>query len=386
MSIFDLVVIGLGAHGSAVAAHAAASGLSVCGVDEGAPPHDRGSHHGESRIIRQAYFEGPPYVPLLLRAYDLWDALQADVGESLFSRTGGLMVGRSDGDLVSGALHSARLHGLAHEALAPRELTRRFPAFRPGEGMAAVFEPQAGLLRPEACVRAHLRRAETAGAVLRTHCRASLERCGDGAADVRVQTAEGETSLIRARRVAVCAGAGLSTLGLPLSHAVQVERQVVAHFAPRSPAEAPLLARLPVFLIEEDDGRLHYGFPDLGAGVKVGRHHDGVIVTPGSDIDTVVHADDIDGLRRFLAERLPSAAGELRAAVACRYTNTPDQHFVIDRIAPQLVVVSACSGHGFKFASVIGEIVSRLVRDEDPGFDLRLFEAARLAATHGRPV
>jgi sarcosine oxidase len=379
MSLFDLVVVGLGAHGSAVAAHAAASGLSVCGLDAGAPPHDRGSHHGESRIIRQAYFEGAPYVPLLLRAYRLWDALQAEVGESLFSRTGGLMLGRADGNLVSGALHSARLHGLAHEALGPPEIARRFPAFRPGDGMAAVFEPQAGVLRPEACVRAHLRRAEAAGAVLRTHCRASLEGCGDGWADVRVETAEGESSLVRTRRVAVCAGAGLAALGLPVSTAVQVERQVVAHFAPRLPAEAPVLARLPVFLIEEDDGRLHYGFPDLGTGVKVARHHGGLVARAGRDIDTAVHSDDIDGLRRFLAERLPSANGSLRGSAACRYANTPDRHFVIDRIAPQLVVVSACSGHGFKFASVIGEIVSRLVRDEDPGFDLRLFEAARLA-------
>lgn len=378
--MFDLAVVGLGAHGSAIAAHAAAAGLRVCGIDAGHPPHAAGSHHGESRIIRQAYYEHPSYVPLLQRAYALWDALQARVAEPLFSRTGGLMVGPAGGELVPGALQAARMHQLPHELLTADDVARRFASFRLPPAMLAVYEPQAGVLRPEACVRAHLRQAGQAGAVLRLGSKAAVVDRAAGHVDVQLRDAAGVQGRVQARRVVVSAGAGLADLGLPASAAVSVERQVVAHFAPRGPADAAGLAALPIFAIEEDGGRFHYGFPDLGSGVKVARHHAGAIAAPGTDIDAGVHEADVQALRGFLAARLPGANGMLRAAAACRYTNTADQHFLIDRRDPQRLVVSACSGHGFKFAPVIGEIVARLVRDEEPGFDLGLFDAARFGA------
>jgi sarcosine oxidase len=370
---FDVAIIGLGAHGSAIAAHGVATGLTVCGIDAGHPPHAAGSHHGESRIIRQAYYEDEAYVPLLLRAYALWDALQAETAEPLFFRTGGLMAGPSDGELVSGALLAARTHGLAHEALSAHDMARRFPAFRLAPGMGAVFEPQAGVLRPEACVRAHLQKAAGGGAVLRLGCQAALGDRSDGHVELMLTASDGGTSVVRARRVVVSAGAGLAALGLPASRAVQVERQVVAHFGARDPADAPMLAGLPIFAFEESDGRFHYGFPDIGSGVKVARHHGGAVTTPPHDISTAIDASDIDPLRAFLAMRLPAANGALHAAAACRYTNTSDQHFLIDDSDPRVLVVSACSGHGFKFAPVIGEVVARCVHDEEPGFDLRIF-------------
>ena len=379
MTRYDVAIVGLGTHGSAIAAHCAAAGLSVCGIDAGRPPHASGSHHGESRAIRQAYYEDVAYVPLLLRAYQLWDTLQAQSGESLFQRTGGLMIGPAEGELVAGALQAARLHGLAHTFLDASERARRFPAFRASSTMQAVFEPEAGLLRPEACVRAHLGLAAAAGATLRLDCLASVGDRSDDGVQLRLRARDGSDSVVDARRVVVSAGAGLAAMGLPASSAVEVERQVVAHFAARSPADAAGLAGLPIFAVEEADGRFHYGFPDLGSSVKVARHHGGAVAAPGAEIDTAVHEDDLATLRNFLAQRLPAANGALQAAATCRYTNTRDQHFLIDHRDPQMLVVSACSGHGFKFASVIGEVVARLVRDLDPGFDLQLFDPARLA-------
>lgn len=373
----DVVVIGLGAHGSAIAAHCAAAGLAVVGLDADDPPHPRGSHHGESRIIRQAYYEHPSYVPLLQRAYAMWDELAAQAGERLIARTGGLMIGPGDGELVPGALQSAREFGLPHEWLAAGALQARHPAFRPAPGAEAVYEPDAGILRPESCVRAFLDRARQRGADLRP--RHQVTALGSGAAGVVVEAidAQGRPHVLRAPHAIVAAGAGLPGLMSSQAHRVQVERQVVAHFEPHRPDDGAALRQLPIFAIEEPDGRFHYGFPDLGTGVKVARHHGGA-VSASAQVDDVVRDADVASLRDFLAARLPGANGRLGSAAVCRYTNAADQHFLIDRADPNLLVVSACSGHGFKFAPVIGEIASRLVQGLAPGHDITLFDAARL--------
>lgn len=369
---YDVAVLGLGAHGSAVAAHAAAAGLSVVGIDEGSPPHKGASHHGESRIIRAAYYEHPSYVPLIRRAYQGWDALQAMSAETIITRTGGLMMGPPNGELVPGALQSARLHGLAHEWLASEKLARRFPHFRYDGQIEAVYEPDAGVLRPEACIRAHLAMAKGHGARLVLHHRASLDvEQGANGRHLRLRGLNGESTSIQARHVVVTAGAGLIDLGLATSSDILIERQVVAHFLPAA-AHVASLSTLPVFAIEEPGGGFYYGFPNLGTGVKVAEHHGGVV---GEDnaVDNTVHASDIENLRAFLRRRLPAANGEVGLATVCRYSNTVDAHFVIDARDPQITVISACSGHGFKFAPTIGEIVARRLQGKEADFDLGLF-------------
>jgi sarcosine oxidase len=360
MSNFDVIVVGLGAMGSAAAYALAARGLRVLGLERYRPPHRHGSHHGESRIIRKAYYEHPAYVPLLERAFAAWRELEERARARLFLRTGGLMIGAESGELVPGVLASARAHHLPHEVLSGDALAARYPQFRLDRSMIAVWEEDAGILYPEACVRAFLEGARAANAELRYGEAAQEWSCGpDG---VRVCTGQGE---YRGGALVLTAGAGMGELVAELRAHLRVERQVVAHFAPASESAALEPDRLPIFCLEEPDGAFYYGFPDLGTGCKIGRHHGDA---------------DIADIRGFMARRLPQANGALKASDECLYTDTPDFHFLVDRHPShdEVIVASVCSGHGFKFASVMGEIIAELVQGKRPAFDLSMFRMARL--------
>ena len=364
---YDVTVVGLGAMGSATASHLARRGLHVLGLDRFSPPHAFGSSHGETRIIREAYFEHPVYVPMVQRAYELWRNLEKESGTTLLRELGGVMIGRPDSDLVKGACHSAELHGLRYEMLTAGQVRERFPALHPESGMVAIWEPRAGVLFPDACISAHLAQARRRGAELRYEepmLRWEAEDSG-----VRVHTAQGE---YRAKQLIVTAGAWISALfpDLPL----RVERQVLFWFDHASGSELFAPERCPIHLWQFDGRRFFYGFPDFGDGVKVAFHHGGDDTT----VDTM-RAEVSDGevedigfaVRRFL----PAAAGTLRATTVCMYTNTPDEHFWIDRHPrhPQIMIASACSGHGFKFSPVIGEILADLAQCKRPRFDMSLF-------------
>jgi sarcosine oxidase len=366
---FDLAVAGLGAMGSAVCCHAARRGLRVVGLDRFAPPHDRGSSHGESRIIREAYFEDPRYVPIVQRAYELWHQLERDTDARLFLRTGGLMIGPPGGALVAGARASADAHRLPHEVLDAGEVRRRFPALAPADGMAAVWEPRAGVLFPEACVRAHLEAAVRAGAELRTDT-ALLGWSADGEG-VAVSTAGGE---VRASRLVLAAGAWLGALVPELTPHLTVARQPLFWYEPVDRPHDFEPERLPIYIWEWTAGRYFYGFPAIGGEVKVAPHGEGEVTDPDRARRDVAPAE-IAAMRDLLARFMPGAAGRSTRAVACLYTNTPDGHFVLDRhpAHPQVVIVSACSGHGFKFSSAIGEIVVGMALEEPARFDLDLF-------------
>jgi len=379
-----LIILGLGAMGSATACYAARAGLQVTGIDLHRPPHVHGSHHGESRMIRQAYFEHPAYVPFLLRAYTLWDALQADTGRELLLRTGGLMAGRHDSALIEGVLRSAAQWGLPHERLSTAQVRQRYPHFHLDRDMEAVFETAAGLLRPEACVDTFLDVARHHGARLLAPC--TVHRWHATPAGVQVHTDQG---LLEADQLVLSAGAGLPGLlarseGLPagaparIAAHVRVTRQVVAHYT-AGPAGLPLdRQHLPVFAIEEPDGRFYYGFPDLGHGLKVARHGGGEDVGH-AEVDTTLRSADLRELDAFLQRRMPGCTDAVREGIVCRYTNTPDQHFVIDRLAPNVVLCSPCSGHGMKFASAVGEEVARMAMQLPPRNDLGFFSLRRFA-------
>lgn len=358
MAAYDALVVGLGAAGSAATFHLARRGLRVLGLEQFEPAHSRGSHHGESRITRRAYFEHPDYVPLLHRAFDLWRTLEAEAGVELLRLVGGLFLGPSDGALVPGSQRSALVHGIAHEVLDADEIRRRFPALRPAASDVALFEPGAGILYSERCVQAHLRLAAEAGAELRYGER------------VLGWSAEGDACLVRTTvgshrtaRLVLTAGAWLGPLLQSLGLSLTVERQPVLWLQPLETPQLFESDRLPVWIWETADSGVYYGVPHLDRpGAKAALHHTGVIADPNS-VDRQVTPADEEVVRNFVRRHLPALDGALAGGSVCLYTNTADEHFVVDRHPehPQVAFASACSGHGFKFSSVVGEILADLV-------------------------
>jgi len=369
-SAFDAIIVGLGAMGSAAACHLAKRAKKVIGLDRFAPPHSLGSSHGKTRIIREAYFEHPLYVPLIQRAYELWAELESESGDKLFRQTGGLMMGRPDSAVVAGARRSAEEHRLKHEILSAHNVRLRFPALNPIDEMIAVWEPRAGILFPERCVEAHLASARRRGAEL--HFEEPVLRWQRDGEGVRVFTNRDE---YRAGQLLLTTGSWITSFVSELRLPLTVERQIQFWFEPKNPARFQP-DRCPIHIWEHEPGKYFYGFPDLGEGVKVAGHHEGKTVDPES-IDRVVAPDEVEGMRAIVRRFLPDADGPLRSAIVCMYTNTPDGHFVIDRhpAHPQVLIASACSGHGFKFSSVIGEVLAELLVEGETQFDLDLFRA-----------
>lgn len=374
MPTADAIILGLGAMGSAAAYHLARRGVQVIGLEQYTPAHDRGSSHGRSRIIREAYFEHPDYVPLIQRAYEQWRALQEGSGARLLVMTGGLMIGPDDGVLVQGALASARMHHLPYELITADEVQRRFPPFRLQPGTVAVQEPNAGVLFPEACVRAHLDGASRAGAAL--HFEEPVLRWTADGGGVEVVTA---AQTYAASRLVITAGPWapqvLRELGLPLV----VERNVMYWFAPLRTPGAFAPERFPIYIYEYRKDAFFYGFPAVpDTSVKVAHHHSGVFCSPET-IRREVAPDEVARMRALLAAHLPDANGNLLQTAACLYTNTPDGHFIIDRHPQWSHVTLACgfSGHGFKFASVVGEVLADLAIDGWTRHPVDLFRLAR---------
>lgn len=369
----DVVIVGLGAMGSATALTLARRGLRVAGFDRFHPPHRFGSSHGRSRIIREAYYESPIYVPLVQRAHTLWHALERDSGRSLFTRTGGLMLGRPEGELVSGTRRSVAEHGLPCEQLDAAAIRRRFPAFRVEPDTIGILEPRAGFLDPEACVESCLTLAIAAGAELHFDAAvAGWRRDGDG---LVVDTAAGP---VRAGSVVLAAGAWLGALGGGAGLPLTVTRQVMHWFRPAGDPALFGPARMPVFIWEWEPGRMIYGFPDVGDGFKVARHHEGAIVA-ADGVDRSVGAGEVAEMREIVRRCFPAADGPPLESAVCLYTSTPDHHFVLGPHPeePRVILASPCSGHGFKFAPAIAEAIADLVTGRSPGEDLSLFSPAR---------
>ncbi len=372
---FDVAIAGLGAMGSAAALELAVRGTRVIGFDRFHPPHDLGSSTGRTRIIREAYFESPFYVPLVRRAWDLWAELERRTGRRLYRRTGGLVIGPRNGTLVPGAIASAAAHAVPYERLTPAQVRERFPAFTPPDDMAAVVEQRAGILGPEDCIAAMLDMARAGGAELRfgepvLHWTAAA----DG---LEITTAGG---LVRGKCLILAAGAwmagDLTQLRLPLA----VARQTMFWLCPAGgPSHAP--EDFPIWLWETPDGRAFYGFPDLGDGPKVARHHGGAATTPDT-VDRAVQAGEAEELLAFLRGAIPSLAGTVTDAKVCLYTNTPDEHFILDRhpAHPNVLVASPCSGHGFKFAPAIGEVLADMAQGRPPRYDLSPFRLGRFTS------
>lgn len=375
---YDVIVIGLGGMGSAAAYHLAARGQRVLGLEKFTPAHDRGSSHGGSRIIRQSYFEDPAYVPLLLRAYELWAGLAADSGRDVYRMTGGLFLGPPDCLTVAGSLRASREWGLPHDLLDGKEVRARFPNFTPHPGDAGLYEANAGFARPELTVRAHLDLAEKAGATLRFG--ADVLDWSESSGGVTVRT-PGET--FTAGQLVICPGAWapqlLAEFGIPIT----VERQVLYWLDPVGGTAS--FVDHPIFIDENASGAQIYGFPAIDGprgGVKVAFFRKGVECTPET-IDRTVHDHEVREMRDRVAELLPALDGPCVHSATCMYANTPDQHFVIARHPDSERVTVACgfSGHGFKFVPVVGEILADLAISGATAHPISLFDPRRLVTT-----
>jgi sarcosine oxidase len=374
---FDVIVAGLGAMGSATACHLALRGCHVLGLDRWAPGHTMGSSHGESRIIRELYYERPIYVPLVQRAYELWRDLEARTGRTLLYETSGLMIGPPTGDLITGARRSGSTYHLPYEVLSANELHRRFPAFTLPDGYVALLDPHAGYLTPEACVDAHLQIARAHGAMLRFEEPVVDWSAHEGG--IQVVTPRG---IYAAGRLVINAGAYgralLANLDLPLT----VERQTLFWFEVSAAGARYDAPSFPIYMHEDEHARLCYGFPRLQRGVKAAVMHEGKIIRDPEHVERSVLHTEVEPLRRALAGILPDlAAASVRESAVCLFTNTPDHHFLIDHHPqyPQVLVSSPCSGHGFKFASAIGELQADLLTEGRTRFDLAPFRLARFA-------
>ena len=349
--------------GSAAAAHAAARGRRVLAIEQFRPGHAEGSSHGRSRVIRLAYFEDPAYVPLLRRAYELWRRLESDTGRRLLHVTGGLMIGAPDSMVVSGSLRSAREHQLDHELLDAAELRRRFPPFTPRQEIVALYEREAGSLFPEESIRAHLDVAARHGAQINVDERVEdWQVSSSGAIEVTTSRAR-----YACGRLILTPGPWAASLFKVASLPLEVEPQVLYWFDPAGGSAAFAPDRFPIYIWDEGGGVQFYGFPADERGlVKVAFFRSA--------------KKDEASMRASLAPRLPAlAGGRIVESVSCKYTMTPDQHFVIGAHPefPAVVIASPCSGHGFKFASVIGEILADLAMDGRTAHPIGLFSPKR---------
>lgn len=370
---YDVIVVGLGGMGSATAYHLAKDGRRVLGLDMHPRGHTFGSSHGHHRIIREAYFEGPGYVPIVQHAYELWRELEEESGRAnLLTITGGLMIGLPESDVVSGALRSAEAYDLPHERYTASELAEQYPGFQFPEDYVAVYEGNAGFVQPEDSVAAHLDLAASHGAELKF----SEEVTGwsaDGEG-VRVETPDGSYT---ADALVVTTGPWASELLADLNIPLTVRRVVNAHFESARP-DLFSADHSPIYIFQVPEG-WYYGFPYIpGLGVKIGRHDIGETVTARTirrDIDD----EEIDLLRHVLDSYLPGASGPILSALTCMYTMTPDEDFVIDRHPEHPNVVLGCgfSGHGYKFAAAIGQILADLATDTAPAFDIDFLSLGR---------
>lgn len=356
MKHWDAIVIGVGAMGSAACYHLARRGARVLGLEQFDVPNDRGSSHGQTRIIRRAYFEHPDYVPLLNRSYELWSELEADTGVRLVERCGLLLAGRPDGEVVAGVRRAATEHQLDIQDVPPSERSLRFNGMTFDSDMDVLFEPDGGFLRPELCIETHVRRAVELGAEIRT--RQTVRGWSIEGGGVIVETASQRHS---ADTLVICGGTWSARLLNELRWPLEIRRKVVVWLSCADPVYAHA-SGFPVFGLETDDG-FFYGFPTLDDGLlKMAEHTGGQTVGDPDALDRTVRETDLTRLRAFAARYLPQAGFEPARSAVCTYTMTPDGHFVIDRhpAHDNVFVAAGFSGHGFKFAPVVGEALAEL--------------------------
>jgi len=373
MQAYDVIVIGVGGMGSAAVYHLARRGVRVLGLEQFDIPHDRGSSHGVNRIIRLAYFEHPSYVPLLRRAYELWREIENLAGERLLVITGSVDAGLPSSETVKGSLLACDLHHLPHEVLDASALQRRFPGYRLPDDMIAVHQPDGGFVLSERAIVAYVMAAQDLGAEVHARERVvAWQMTGD---HVEVRTAH---DTYRADRLVITAGPWASRMVPALGRFARPERQVLIWTQPLRP-EYFRLGAFPVCNLRTSEGH-YYAFPVYGVpGFKLGRYHHRYEQTDPDMVDREIHPEDEAVLRDGIRRYFPDADGPTMAMKTCLFTNSPDGHFILDR-HPQhanVALAAGFSGHGFKFCSVVGEIMAELALEGESRHDLSLFRLGR---------
>ena len=375
MQSFDAIVLGLGGVGSAALAHLARRGARVLGIDRYAPPHEQGSSHGHLRVIRMAYYEHPDYVPLLRRAYELWHELEADAGQSLYREAGLLQIGPPEGEVIRGIQQSAQDHELPIDRLDADELRSRWPQFHVDDPLVGLFERQAGYLFVEECIRAHLKLAQQAGAEIRLGSEVTAwQPNGQGV------SVECGGQRILADRLVIAAGAWSTRVLADLGISLAVTRQPQFWYAARDNAYH-VDHGSPCFLMELPSNII-YGFPQVdGRGVKIAEHSIGDRVDDPAELDRELHPRDQQVIQSFAASHLPNLTDQMLDHRVCMYTTTPDHHFVVDRHPQhsQVAFAAGLSGHGFKMASVLGEVLADLALEGATRLPIEFLRATRAA-------
>ncbi len=377
---YHVIVVGVGGMGSATCYQLARRGKRVLGIERFDIPHDLGSSHGYTRIIRLAYYEHPSYVMLLKRAYELWEEIEGRSSQKLLHITGSIDAGPADSWVFKGSLQSCVEHDLPHEVLTGTELSQRFPGYQLPFEILALYQPKGGFLVPERCTVAFVEAAQALGAEI--HGREQVldwEPVGDG---VRVITDRAE---YEADRLVITAGSWNANM-LPFLNGLAVpERQVLAWLQPERP-ELFTPERFPVFNLLVEEGR-YYGFPVFAVpGFKFGKYHHFEEIGSPDYLNYEPTRQDETMLREFAARYFPAGTGPTMTLKACMFTNSPDGHFIIDLHPeyPQLAYAAGFSGHGYKFASVIGEILADLAERGESRHEISLFRLERLTGQAGR--
>lgn len=374
MQRYDAVVIGLGGMGSAAAAHLARRGADVIGLDRFPLLHALGASSGRTRIIRRAYFEDLAYVPLLNRAYELWHELEATTSRPLLALCGVLMVGEASSGVASGVLRASKAFDIPVEVFDAPAIASRYPHMRFRDDEIAILEPDAGVVFPELAIAAHLDVALAAGATLAGDVRVTgWNSAHNGSLVVEIDGVDA----IETDRIVVCAGPWMASTFERLGMPIHVQRNVQYWFKPPAATFSP--SAFPAFFLDRAGLPAPlYGFPDFGDGVKVALHAHGDLTT-ADDLNRDVSAREVEQIRRLIAQWIPAAAGDLCGVKSCMYAMTPDQHFTIgfDRDDSRVVFAGGFSGHGFKFAPVIGEIVAQLALDGESPLDIGFLSPSR---------
>jgi sarcosine oxidase len=371
---FDSIVIGVGGMGSAAVYELARRRQRVLGLEQFSIPHELGSSAGSTRIFRFAYFEHPRYVPLMRRSFERWQALERDFGEAFVTVTGGLDIGPPSGRVVTGAKEACRQHGLAHDVLDAREAAARFPAWRLPPQFEAVFQSEAGFLLADRAIVAHATLARKLGAEIHEGEPVRAWRASRDCVEVRTDKATYE-----AGSLVVAAGAWVAKLVPRLAGSAVPERQVVGWFKTADPQLA--VGAFPIFILEEPSGRMYYGFPDAGEGLKIGKFRHRYEATDPDNVLRDIAPEDEQELRA-MAPFLSGGIGPASAFKTCMFVMSPDEHFIVDVLPDQrnVVVAAGFSGHGFKFCSGIGEILADLAMNGCTAHDIALFGLSRLAS------
>jgi sarcosine oxidase len=372
--IWDVIVIGVGGMGSAAAYHLARR-CKVLAIEQNNIPHDLGSSHGVNRIIRLAYAEDPRYVPMVRHAYRLWRNLEQRIGEQLLFITGGIDVGALTSSIVSGSMESCAMHGLEHEILNSAQLRSRFPGFRLPKTMVAVYQPEGGFVLSERSIVAHVSLALDLGAEI--HAREQVLDWKVQKGKVTVRT---NRSSYRSQRLVITAGPWAADSVKQLKGIVKPERQVLLWVQPKRP-DLFRMGAFPVFYMQSSEGKF-YGLPVYGIpGFKIGKYNHLKQQVDPNRMDRECHPRDEKVLREAIRKYFPDADGPTIAMKTCLFSNTEDEHFILDLHPdfPEVSIAAGFSGHGFKFCPVVGEIMADLaLNGGSESFDLGLFKLKRL--------